>query len=111
MLNIWELAIPLPAVLIITVVFYLVAMAIGLWIRVCVKDRCAPDCGDCCPNISVCDRCFSLAETCDCRLPTMRSCRASSCPSPACLNWDCACTCQPPECESCNCLCCEIRIK
>ncbi|XP_040919107.1 uncharacterized protein si:ch211-198p11.6 isoform X2 [Toxotes jaculatrix] len=91
-LHIWELALPLPAVLIIT-------------------DRCSSECGDCCPNISICEQCFRLAEMCDCRLPTMRSCLTNSCPSPTCVKWDCACTCQPPECESCNCLCFEIRIK
>ncbi|XP_040919106.1 uncharacterized protein si:ch211-198p11.6 isoform X1 [Toxotes jaculatrix] len=110
-LHIWELALPLPAVLIITVSFYMVVLGIGLWIRFCLKDRCSSECGDCCPNISICEQCFRLAEMCDCRLPTMRSCLTNSCPSPTCVKWDCACTCQPPECESCNCLCFEIRIK
>uniref|UniRef100_A0A3Q1J782 Uncharacterized protein n=1 Tax=Anabas testudineus TaxID=64144 RepID=A0A3Q1J782_ANATE len=87
------------------------------------QDRCSSECGDCCPNISVCEQCLRLAEICDCRLPTMRSCLSNSCPSstvskplnPLLLlskfSWDCACTCQPPNCESCNCLCFEIRIK
>ncbi|XP_060946695.1 uncharacterized protein si:ch211-198p11.6 [Limanda limanda] len=110
-LNIWELSIPLPAVLMITLGVYMVVLCIGLWIRFCLKDRCSSDCGDCCPNISLCDHCFRLAEVCNCRLPTMRSCLTDSCPAPTCAKWDCACTCQPPECESCNCLCFEIRIK
>ncbi|XP_047199900.1 uncharacterized protein si:ch211-198p11.6 [Hippoglossus stenolepis] len=91
-LNIWELSIPLPAVLMITLGVYMTVLGIGLWIRFCLK-------------------CFRLAEMCNCRLPTMRSCLADSCPAPTCAKWDCACTCQPPECESCNCLCFEIRIK
>lgn len=47
------------------------------------KDRCCSDCGDCCPNISVSEQCFRLAETCDCRLPTVHSCWTKSCPSPS----------------------------
>ncbi|KAG7504263.1 hypothetical protein JOB18_004728 [Solea senegalensis] len=110
-LHIWELAVPLPAVLMITVTFYMMLMGVGLWIRFCLKDRCSAECGDCGPDISISEQCFRLAETCDCRPPTVRSCLNHSCPSPTCLMWDCACTCQPPECESCNCLCFEIRIK
>ncbi|XP_044037541.1 keratin-associated protein 4-5 isoform X2 [Siniperca chuatsi] len=109
-LPVWGLAIPLPAVLMITLSLYMIVLGIGLWIRSCLKDRCC-ECGDCCPDISLCEQCFRLAEMCDCRLPTLRSCRADSCPSPSCVKWDCACTCQPPECDSCNCLCFEIRIK
>uniref|UniRef100_A0A3B4WTE6 Uncharacterized protein n=1 Tax=Seriola lalandi dorsalis TaxID=1841481 RepID=A0A3B4WTE6_SERLL len=75
------------------------------------KDHCSSECGDCCPNISLCEQCFTMAEMCNCKLPTMRSCLNDTCPSPTCVRWDCACTCQPPECESCNCLCFEIRIK
>lgn len=45
------------------------------------QDRCSSECGDCCPNISVCEQCLRLAEICDCRLPTMRSCLSNSCPS------------------------------
>lgn len=36
-LPIWELAIPLPAVLMIAVGFYMIIMMIGLWIRFCLK--------------------------------------------------------------------------
>ncbi|XP_037648743.1 uncharacterized protein si:ch211-198p11.6 isoform X2 [Sebastes umbrosus] len=102
-LSIWELSIPLPAVLLITVSLYMIVLGVGLWIRYCLKDRCSPECGDCCPNISICDQCFRFAQMCDYHPPTIRSCRAVSCPS-SCARWDCACTCQPPECESCNCL-------
>ncbi|KAL7378959.1 hypothetical protein ABVT39_021271 [Epinephelus coioides] len=110
-LPIWELSIPLPAVLLITVGLYMIVLGIGLWIRHCLKDRCSSECGDCCPNISISEQCYRFAEMCDFRLPTLRSCRAILCSSPSCAKWDCACTCQPPECESCNCLCFEIRIK
>ncbi|KAL6102405.1 uncharacterized protein ACO6RY_02018 [Pungitius sinensis] len=110
-LPIWELSIPLPAVLMITLGLYMVVLGVGLWIRSCLKDRCPAECVDCCPNISLCERCFRFAQMFDCRLPTVRSCRAVSCPSPSCAGCDCACTCQPPECDSCNCLCFEIRIK
>ncbi|XP_069021343.1 uncharacterized protein [Embiotoca jacksoni] len=110
-LPIWQLAIPLPAVLMITVGLYMVVLGIGLWIRYCLKDCCSLPCADCCPDVSVCELCFRLAEMCDCRLPSLASVLPDSCPSPSCAKWDCACTCQPPECESCNCLCFEIRIK
>ncbi|XP_059203210.1 uncharacterized protein LOC131982678 [Centropristis striata] len=109
-LPIWELSIPLPAVLMITLTLYMMVLGIGLWIRYCLKDRCSSECSDCCPDISICEECFRFGEMCDCRLPTMRSCLAVPCSSPSCGGWDCACTCTPPECESCNCLCFEIRI-
>ncbi|KAM8825438.1 uncharacterized protein ACB058_021354 [Synchiropus picturatus] len=108
-LPVWELAVPLPAVMMITVALYIVMVALGLWIRFCLKDRCS--CQDCCPGFSLCDQCFQLAEMCDFRTPSLRSCLPASCPRPNFGRWDCACTCQPPECDSCNCLCFEIRIK
>ncbi len=46
-----------------------------------LKDRCSADCGDCCPNISICERCFRLAQVCDCTLPTVDSCWTNSCSS------------------------------
>ncbi|XP_034396127.1 keratin-associated protein 4-9 isoform X2 [Cyclopterus lumpus] len=110
-MPLWELSIPLPAVLMITLGLYMVVLGLGLWIRSCLKDRCSPQCAGCCPAVSLCENCFRFAEMCDCRLPTVRSCRAVSCPSPSCAKCDCACTCQPPECDTCNCLCFEIRIK
>ncbi|RVE69932.1 hypothetical protein OJAV_G00083000 [Oryzias javanicus] len=111
-LPIWGLAIPLPAVMIITVSLYMVLVGIGFWIRYCLKDRCSSECGGCCPDVSLCENCLRLAEMCNCRLPAVRSFLPNPCllPNP-CVNLDCACTCQPPECESCNCLCFEIRIK
>lgn len=36
-LPVWRLAIPLPAVLIITVSLYMIVLGIGLWIRYCLK--------------------------------------------------------------------------
>ncbi|XP_047427055.1 guanine nucleotide-binding protein subunit gamma 4 [Mugil cephalus] len=110
-LPIWQLAIPLPAVLMITVSLYMVVLVIGLWIRYCLKDSCSSECSDCCPDISLCEQCFRLAEACECSLLTFGAMCNNSCASPSCFKWDCACTCQPPECESCNCLCFEIRIK
>ncbi|CAJ1075930.1 SCO-spondin [Xyrichtys novacula] len=119
-LPIWGLAIPLPAVLMITVVLYMIVLGIGLWIRYCLKDRCSCDCGDCCPDISFCEQCFRLAEICHCNMPTTKSCwkDCPSCPAcPSCSScspcscWDCPCSFQPPECDSCHCLCFEIRIK
>lgn len=50
------------------------------------KDRCSSECGDCCPNISVCEQCFRLAEVCDCQVRTMHSCWTKSCPSPSVSN-------------------------
>ncbi|XP_037544705.1 uncharacterized protein si:ch211-198p11.6 [Nematolebias whitei] len=110
-LPVWGLAIPLPAVLMITVGLYMMVLGVGLWIRYCLKDQCSVHCPCCCPNISMCEQCFRLAEKCDCRLPTVRSFLPDVCSSPSCVHMDCTCTCQPPECNSCNCLCFEIRIK
>lgn len=36
-LPVWGLAIPLPAVLMITLSLYMVVLGIGLWIRSCLK--------------------------------------------------------------------------
>lgn len=116
-LSAWQLALPLPAVLMITVSIYMVLLGAAIWVRYCLKDRCSFSCGDCCPDVSVCDQCFKVAEVCDCRPPSLRSCLSSTCPSfssclaPSCAKMDCACTCQPLECDTCNCLCFEIRIK
>ncbi|KAM4530478.1 uncharacterized protein PAE49_022967 [Odontesthes bonariensis] len=112
-LPVWGLAIPLPAVLMITVSLYMLVLGIGLGIRYCLKDYCSPECARCCPNMSVCDQCFTLAEMCNCRLPNFSLSLPNSCSPPSCVPLDCpcACTCQPPECNSCNCLCFEIRIK
>ncbi|XP_042249356.1 uncharacterized protein si:ch211-198p11.6 [Thunnus albacares] len=107
----WELAIPLPAVIIIAVSLYMIVLGIVLWIRSCLEGRCSSTCGDCCPDISLCEQCLRLAEICDFKPPNLRSYLSKNCPSPTCVKWDCACTCQPPECDSCNCLCFEIRIK
>ncbi|XP_061159102.1 uncharacterized protein si:ch211-198p11.6 isoform X2 [Syngnathus typhle] len=105
------LAVPLPAIIMAGVTLYMLVLALVLWIRFCLKERCPPLCGSCCPDFSVWDQCFRLAQSCDCRLPTLRSCLMDAGSPPSCSSWDCACTCQPPECESCNCLCFEIRIK
>ncbi|XP_036003601.1 uncharacterized protein si:ch211-198p11.6 isoform X1 [Fundulus heteroclitus] len=110
-LPIWGLAVPLPAVMMITISLYMVLLGVGLWIRSCLKDYCSLGCGACCPDVSVCEQCFRLAEACDCRLPAISSFLPASFSSPSCINMDCACTCQPPDCQSCNCLCFEIRIK
>ncbi|XP_029996739.1 sperm mitochondrial-associated cysteine-rich protein [Sphaeramia orbicularis] len=116
-LSIWQLSVPLPAIMLITVTLYMIVVGIGLWIRFCLKDRCSFSCGDCCPDVSVSEQCYKMAETCDCRTPSLRSCLVdtcpspSACPTPSCATLDCACTCHPPECDSCNCLCFEIRIK
>uniref|UniRef100_A0A1A8GDX0 Uncharacterized protein n=1 Tax=Nothobranchius korthausae TaxID=1143690 RepID=A0A1A8GDX0_9TELE len=110
-LPVWGLAIPLPAVLMITVGLYMMVLGLGLWIRYCLKDYCSFECANCCPDISISEQCFRVAEMCDCRLPNIHSFLPNSCSSPSCINMDCACTCQPPECDSCNCLCFEIRIK
>ncbi|CAL9692813.1 unnamed protein product [Knipowitschia caucasica] len=112
---VWHLALPLPAIVLISVGAYLLLLGAALWLRYCLKDRCSVSCSDCCSGVSLCENCFKMAEVCDCRPPSLRSCFSysslSSCPTPSCSALDCACTCQPPECESCNCLCFEIRIK
>ncbi|XP_035770017.1 uncharacterized protein si:ch211-198p11.6 [Neolamprologus brichardi] len=139
-LPVWRLAIPLPAVLIITVSLYMIVLGIGLWIRYCLKDYCSLGCSECCAGLSVCEQCIRLGEMCDCRLPAVgpflaESCSPASVSKPAalavhqltytsvlvgfcgffrtqqCSRWDCACTCQVPDCDSCNCLCFEIRMK
>ncbi|CAN9505069.1 unnamed protein product [Ophioblennius macclurei] len=111
MQPVWDLSIPLPAVMIITVSLYMILVGISFWVRYCLQDKCSTDCCACCPDVPVCELCFRLAETCDCSLPAVGALLPTSCPAPSCPRWDCACTCQPPECESCNCLCFEIRIK
>ncbi|XP_029692263.1 uncharacterized protein si:ch211-198p11.6 [Takifugu rubripes] len=111
-LPIWGLAIPLPAVLIITLSLYLVVLGIGFWLRSCLKERCSSWCDDCCPDMSpASEQCCRLVEMCDCKMPSMNSYWTTDCPINPCANWDCACTCQPPECDSCNCLCFEIRVR
>ncbi|XP_041634016.1 uncharacterized protein si:ch211-198p11.6 [Cheilinus undulatus] len=111
-LPIWGLAIPLPAVLMITVSLYMIVVAIGFWIRYCLKDRCSCNCFGCCENISICDQCHKVAETCDCSMPDMKACwdRCPSCPSCDCWGSLCSCTCTSPDCDTCHCLCFEIRI-
>ncbi|XP_061761781.1 uncharacterized protein si:ch211-198p11.6 isoform X1 [Nerophis ophidion] len=107
----WGLSIPLPAVIFIGVSIYMLVLALALWIRFCLKERYALACDCGCPSWSLWELCFNVAQSCDCRLPSLRSCLRDMCASPSCGRWDCACTCQPPECESCNCLCFEIRVK
>ncbi|XP_061159097.1 uncharacterized protein si:ch211-198p11.6 isoform X1 [Syngnathus typhle] len=68
------LAVPLPAIIMAGVTLYMLVLALVLWIRFCLKERCPPLCGSCCPDFSVWDQCFRLAQSCDCRLPTLRSC-------------------------------------
>lgn len=36
-LPVWDFAIPLPAVLMITLALYLLVLVLGLWIRLCLK--------------------------------------------------------------------------
>ncbi|XP_055079809.1 keratin-associated protein 5-9 [Periophthalmus magnuspinnatus] len=110
-MQVWQLALPLPAIFLITVGLYMLLLGTALWLRYCLKDHCSVSCPDCCSGVSLCENCFKMAEACDCRPPSVRSCFAYTCPSPSCSNLDCACTCQPPECDTCNCLCFEIRIK
>ncbi|KAM9541535.1 uncharacterized protein ACWYII_039053 isoform 1-T4 [Salvelinus alpinus] len=115
-LPVWGLTLPLPAVLMIVVGLYMIFLAMALWFRQCLKEQCSPECGDCCPNIAPFEYCLACAESCNCRMPSLRSCLDQTCPStcpslPNCNMWDCACTCQPPECESFNCLCFEIKLR
>ncbi|XP_077589846.1 uncharacterized protein LOC144208065 isoform X2 [Stigmatopora nigra] len=108
------LAMPLPAIIMLAILIYMLLLAVVVWIRFCFKERCSWDCGPCCPccpNFSMWDRCYQLAQSCDCNPPTLRSCLKDVGLPAVCSKWDCACMCQPPECESCNCLCFEIRIK
>lgn len=108
---IWQLAIPLPAVLLITVSLYMMVLGIGLWIRYCLKDYCSLECGQCCPDLPVCEQCIRLGEMCDCRLPAVGAFLPEPCSLPPCPRWDCACTCHAPECDTCNCFCFEITMK
>lgn len=45
------------------------------------QDHCSVHCPTCCPDVSVCDRCFRLAEMCDCRLPSVHSLLPNVCSS------------------------------
>ncbi|XP_061906402.1 uncharacterized protein si:ch211-198p11.6 isoform X1 [Entelurus aequoreus] len=79
----WGLSIPLPAVIFIGVSIYMLVLALALWIRFCLKERysLACDCG--CPSWSVWEHCFNVAQSCDCRLPSLRSCLRDMCASPS----------------------------
>eukprot|EP00066_Takifugu_rubripes_P026349 XP_011615615.1 PREDICTED: uncharacterized protein LOC105418267 [Takifugu rubripes] len=80
-LPIWGLAIPLPAVLIITLSLYLVVLGIGFWLRSCLKERCSSWCDDCCPDMSpASEQCCRLVEMCDCKMPSMNSYWTTDCP-------------------------------
>ncbi|XP_059924033.1 uncharacterized protein si:ch211-198p11.6 [Gadus macrocephalus] len=79
------MALPLPAVLMIAVGIYVFVLAMALWFRHCLKDRCTG---------------------------MWKGLLSGPLPlNVECANWDCTCTCQPPECESCNCLCFEIKLR
>uniref|UniRef100_A0A3P8VJI8 Uncharacterized protein n=1 Tax=Cynoglossus semilaevis TaxID=244447 RepID=A0A3P8VJI8_CYNSE len=92
-----HLAVPLPAVLMITVTLYMMLLGLGLWIRFCLKvgAGAAAIMTWLLSHSSISSTVTVLVNLTDL----------------ICGKWDCACTCQPPECESCNCLCFEIRIK
>ncbi|KAJ8253568.1 hypothetical protein COCON_G00201800 [Conger conger] len=109
--SVWALSIPLPAVLIIAVSFYLLMLVIALWCRHCFKAQCSPWSCDCCSSLQPGEYCLACAESCDCQPPSLRSCLNHTCTPPSCAMWDCACTCQPPDCESINCLCFEIKFR
>ncbi|CAI5676487.1 unnamed protein product [Oreochromis niloticus] len=86
-LPVWRLAIPLPAVLMITVSLYMILLGIGLWIRYCLKDYCSLECSECCAGLSVCEQCIRLGEMCDCRLPAVGPFLAESCsPASSCVS-------------------------
>ncbi|XP_034047123.1 uncharacterized protein si:ch211-198p11.6 [Thalassophryne amazonica] len=110
-LYVWQLSIPLPAVLMITVSLYVVIVATVLGLRHCLKDKCSVGCGDCCPNLSPCEQCFKFAQVCDFGPPSLQPCLCANCPTFSFPTWDAACTCPSPDCDSCDCFCFEIRIR
>ncbi|XP_041094689.1 keratin-associated protein 5-4 [Polyodon spathula] len=94
----------------------------ALWLQQCIRSRgLCPSCCQCekCAPCGGCEYCLACAESCDCRVPSLRGCLDSACPrstdclqvSTCCPLCDCACTWQPPECESVNCLCFEIKMR
>lgn len=55
-------------------------MLIHSW-PLALQEQCSPGCGDCCPNIAPFDYCLACAESCNCRMPSLRSCLDQTCPS------------------------------
>ncbi|XP_058868362.1 uncharacterized protein si:ch211-198p11.6 [Acipenser ruthenus] len=117
-----RLSLPLPAVVLIAVTAYLLLLMGALWLQQCIRSRglclgcCQCEKGSPCGG---CEYCLACAESCDCRVPSLRGCLDRACPrstdclqgAPCCPLCDCACTWQPPECESVNCLCFEIKMR
>ncbi|XP_066578119.1 uncharacterized protein LOC136767936 [Amia ocellicauda] len=112
-----DLALPLPAIVMIAVCAYLLVLLAALWCRQCLKAQgLCPLCCQCSKGALCgdCEYCMACVESCDCKVPSVRVCLDNACPGPTgqcCAKWDCACTCQPPECQSFNCLCFEIKLR
>ncbi len=57
-LPVWALAIPLPAVLLITLSLYMVVLGVGLWIRTCLKVAAAAAASVTCKHTKHITQCF-----------------------------------------------------
>ncbi|XP_062919498.1 uncharacterized protein si:ch211-198p11.6 [Mobula hypostoma] len=118
-----QLLIPLPAIIILVVGVYLVLVVMAVIVRqwllaqgVCGESNCGGLGED-----SPCGQCLlTLAQSCDCRLPTLTKCMDHCCPRsldcgrgncPCCPLCDCACAFQLPDCETTNCICFEIKLR
>ncbi|XP_069508135.1 uncharacterized protein [Ambystoma mexicanum] len=121
-----DLQLPVPAIVLIAVGAYLLAMVLIILIRQCLLAQGL--CIDCCSwdktsHLGLCDCCFTCAEFCDCRIPSVASCldtccpRSNGCDCESCAGYhfcplcDCACAYQPPDCQSINCICFEIKLR
>ncbi|XP_016279681.1 sperm mitochondrial-associated cysteine-rich protein [Monodelphis domestica] len=120
-------SLPIPAIVFITVVVYLLLLGLVLLARryLVEQDCCLSDCRGSCrkedaPGPFEC--CQGYAEACDFPLPSPARCLDACCPQPMEAGWapqcprccplcDCACACQLPECQSLNCLCFEIKLR
>uniref|UniRef100_A0A3Q2Q1J1 Uncharacterized protein n=1 Tax=Fundulus heteroclitus TaxID=8078 RepID=A0A3Q2Q1J1_FUNHE len=105
-LPIWGLAVPLPAVMMITISLYMVLLGVGLWIRSCLKVGPAGPMKHLVFRRWTCPGSDPFQTSDGGPVQVLTRSRPQTC-----INMDCACTCQPPDCQSCNCLCFEIRIK
>uniref|UniRef100_A0A3B3ZUJ4 Uncharacterized protein n=1 Tax=Periophthalmus magnuspinnatus TaxID=409849 RepID=A0A3B3ZUJ4_9GOBI len=103
LLQVWQLALPLPAIFLITVGLYMLLLGTALWLRYCLKVEHTHT-----HNYQTMWEHYNIDRNMG---PFNIQSLIWVVLCQQCSNLDCACTCQPPECDTCNCLCFEIRIK
>ncbi|KAM9101008.1 uncharacterized protein LOC141563771 isoform X2 [Sminthopsis crassicaudata] len=121
-----NVSLPIPAIVFISVVAYLLLLGLVLLARrYLVEQDCCTDCRGPCRKTDThgpFECCQGCAEACDFPLPNPTRCLDACCPQPMEAGWapqcprcfplcDCACACQLPDCQSLNCLCFEIKLR